>query len=250
MDWHLNWWLPAAFFGVALIYSMAGFGGGSTYIAVLTLAGFSHDRIPVVALVCNIVVVTGGAYHFVRAGHFNWRQFWPFALGSVPLALVGGRMPLTRESFLWLLGGSLLAAGVLLLWPVRSKEAERPPHRGGSIVIGGGLGLLSGMIGIGGGIFLAPALLLLRWASPKQVAAYSAVFILLNSLSGLAGQLLKNPAALVDWQWLTLAGVVLIGGQLGSQLGAYRIPQERVRQVTGVIIIAAALRILMDCIAR
>ena len=186
----MNIWLIAPlFFAAAAIYSMAGFGGGSAYIAILTLAGFTHDRIPVVSLTCNIVVTVGSTYHFVRAGHFDWRQFWPFALGSMPLALAGGRMPLTRESFMLLLGVSLLVAGVLLIWPVgnkRAEEAARPPHRAWSIVIGGGLGLLSGMVGIGGGIFLAPLLLLLRWAAPKQVAAFSAVFILLNSLSGLA----------------------------------------------------------------
>jgi hypothetical protein len=136
---------------------------------------------------------------------------------------------------------------VLLIWPVGNKRAEevaRPPHRAGSIVVGGGLGLLSGMVGIGGGIFLAPLLLLLHWAAPKQVAAFSAVFILLNSLSGLAGQLLKSSAAFYDWQWLALAGAVFVGGQLGSRLGAHRVSQARVRQVTGVVVLAAALRIL------
>jgi len=241
------WFIALLFFAAAAIYSMAGFGGGSAYIAVLTLAGFAHDRIPVIALVCNIVVTVGGTYHFARAGHFDWRQFWPYALGSVPLAFVGGRMPLTRESFMLLVGVSLLVAGVLLIWPVGNKRAEevaRPPHRAGSIVVGGGLGLLSGMVGIGGGIFLAPLLLLLRWAAPKQVAAFSAVFILLNSLSGLAGQLLKGSAAFHDWQWLALAGAVFVGGQLGSRLGAHRVSQARVRQMTGVVVLAAALRIL------
>lgn len=241
------WVIAVLFFAAAAIYSMAGFGGGSTYIAVLTLSGFAHDRIPVVALVCNIVVVTGGAYHFVRAGHFNWSRFWPFAIASVPLAFVGGRMPLTRETFLLLLGLSLLAAGVLLVWPVGNERVGadvRPPHRGWSLGIGGGLGLLSGMVGIGGGIFLAPLLLLLRWALPKQVASFSAVFILLNSISGLAGQLLKNSAALSDVQWLWLAFAVFLGGQLGSRLGANRVSQARVRQVTGVIVLAAAWRIL------
>ena len=245
--------IAAFFFAAAVIYSMAGFAGGSTYIAVLTLAGFAHDRIPVVALVCNIVVATGGAYHFVRAGHFHWRQFWPFALGSVPLALVGGRMPLTRESFLWLLGVSLLAAGGLLLWPVRknlTEDATHAPPRGWSIIIGSGLGLLSGMVGIGGGIFLAPLLLLLRWATPKQVAAFSTVFILVNSVSGLTGQLLKSSAALNDWHWLALTGAVWVGGQLGSRLGAQRISQDRVRQLTGVIVLAAAVRILSGLLSR
>lgn len=243
-------WCVFLFFAVALIYSMAGFGGGSTYIAVLALAGVAYDQIPVIALVCNIVVVAGGGYHFARAGHFRWQQFWPFALGSVPLALVGGRLPLTQAMFLWLLGTTLLSAGVLLLWPVRSQEAETAPPRGWSMAIGAGLGLLSGMVGIGGGIFLAPLLLLLRWASPKQVAALAAVFILLNSLAGLAGQLLKSSAVLLDWHWLALTGAVFVGGQIGSRLGAKQISQIRVRQLTGVIVLFAAVRILADRLWR
>jgi uncharacterized protein len=244
------WLLPVLFLAVALIYSMAGFGGGSSYIALLTLAGYPHERIPAVALVCNIVVVAGGAYHFVRARHFNWGLFWPFMATSVPLAFIGGRLPLTRESFLLLLGVTLLVAGALLIWPVGKNWAEtdvRSPSRAGSFVLGAGLGLLSGMVGIGGGIFLAPLLLHLRWATPKQVAALAAMFILVNSPAGLCGQLLKNPAALNDWRWLGLAGAVLVGGQIGSRLGAWRIPQDRVRRLTGVIVLAAALRILSDC---
>ena len=202
----MNWWLPILFFGVALIYSMAGFGGGSSYIALLTLASFPHDRIPAMALVCNLVVVTTGAYQFVRAGHFNWRLFWPFMVGSVPLALVGGRLPIGQNLFMWLLGLTLCVAGVLLLWPVPTLAhdgAIRQPSRLASLAVGAGLGLLSGMVGIGGGIFLAPLLLLWRWALPKQVAALSAVFILVNSVAGLTGQLWKNP---VRWPVKTWDG--------------------------------------------
>jgi uncharacterized protein len=232
-----------------VIYSTAGFGGGSSYIALLALASFPHDQVPSIGLVCNLVVVTTGAYQFARAGHFNWRLFWPFMVGSVPLALVGGRLPLEQEVFFWLLGGTLAVAGMLLVWPVRSASNEvvlRPPNRTGSLAIGAGLGLLSGMVGIGGGIFLAPILLLCRWAPPKQVAAISAVFILVNSAAGLTGQLWKNPSALDSGEWAWLAIAVFVGGQIGSRLGAKRISQARVRQLTGVIVLAAAMRILCD----
>jgi uncharacterized membrane protein YfcA len=243
-------WLVLIFFLAALIYSMAGFGGGSTYIAILTLAGVTYDRIPLIALVCNIVVVAGGLYHFVRAGHFSWQQFWPFALGSVPLALLGGRLPLTQGIFLWLLGTTLLAAGILLLWPVKHRELQAPPPRCWCVAIGAGLGLLSGMVGIGGGIFLAPLLSLLRWAPPKQIAAIATAFIFLNSMSGLAGQLLKPSAVVFDWQWMELTGAVFIGGQIGSRLGATQISQARVRQLTGAIVLFAAVRILADRLWR
>ncbi len=245
----MNWWVPVAFFVVAMIYSMAGFGGGSSYIALLALVYFPHDRIPSIGLVCNLVVVTTGAYHFARAGHFNWRFFWPFMVGSVPLAFLGGRLPLKEEVFFLLLGGTLSVAGVLLLWPVKAalnEETTSAPNQKVSLGIGAGLGLLSGMVGIGGGIFLAPLLLLWRWASPKQVAALSAVFILVNSIAGLAGQLWKNPSALAGGEILWLAGAVFVGGQIGSRLGARQIPQKQVRQLTGIIVLAAALRILFD----
>ena len=243
----MNWWLPAAFFLVALTYSMAGFGGGSSYIALLVLAGVAHDRIPALGLVCNLVVVTTGAYHFARAGHFDWRLFWPFMVGSVPLALLGGRMPLKQDVFLWLLGGTLSVAGLLLLWPVTAGNAPlREPKRATCLALGAGLGLLSGMVGIGGGIFLAPLMLLRRWAEPKEVAAIAAVFILVNSVAGLAGQLWKNPVALAGGEWVWLAGAVLVGGQIGSRWGARRIPQDRVRQLTGLIVLLAALRILLE----
>jgi uncharacterized membrane protein YfcA len=243
----MSWWLPASFFVVALIYSMAGFGGGSSYIALLVLAGFAHDQIPAMGLVCNLVVVTTGAFYFVRAGHFNWRLFWPFMLGSVPLAVVGGRLPLQQELFFWLLGTTLGVAGLLLIWPVKAADAlVREPKRVTCLALGAGLGFLSGMVGIGGGIFLAPLLLLWRWAQPKQVAAIAAMFILVNSVAGLGGQLWKNPSALEGGEWLWLAGAVFVGGQIGSRLGAQRIAAARVRQLTGGIVLAAALRILCD----
>jgi hypothetical protein len=248
----MNWTLPLLFFGVAFIYSMVGFGGGSSYIALLALTGFPYDRIPPVALACNIVVVTGGVYHFARARHFNWGLFWPFMVGSVPMAFVGGRLPLREEVFLALLGTTLTVAGLMLLKssPNNTSEADtvHPPGRVACLATGAGLGLLSGMVGIGGGIFLAPLLLHLRWATAKQVAAVSAMFILVNSLSGLTGQLSKNPRALADWDWLVLVGAVLVAGQLGSHLGARRFSGARVRQLTGLVVLAAGGRILWQAI--
>lgn len=243
----MSGWLPAAFFLVALIYSMAGFGGGSSYIALLALACFPHDSIPSMGLVCNLVVVTASTYHFVRAGHFQWRLFWPFMVGSVPLAFLGGMVPLKQDLFFLLLGGTLCVAGLLLLWPIKEiaiGSTTTAPNLKVSLGLGAGLGFLSGMVGIGGGIFLAPLLLLWRWAQPKQVAALAAAFILVNSAAGLAGQLWKNPSALAGNGIVWLAGAVFVGGQVGSQLGARQIPQVRVRQLTGGIVLAAALRIL------
>lgn len=242
--------LALLFFVVAAIYSTAGFGGGSAYIALMTLFGVPYERIPVVALTCNLIVVSAGVYHFARAGHLDWRALWPWVAGSVPAALVGGRMPITQPVFLWLLGGSLLAAGAALAWPVREPAGVRSANPAAAFAIGGGLGLLSGMVGIGGGIFLSPLVSWLRWATPKQAAAMAAAFIWLNSAAGLVGQLWKRSLPALDGEWALLAAAVLAGGQLGSRLGAGRIPQARVRQVTGLVVIAAGVTCCARLVAR
>ena len=185
--------LPGAFFLTALLYAMAGFGGGSTYTALLVLAGTDFRAVPVISLLCNVVVVTLGAAAFARAGHFDWRRSWPLFVLSIPLAFAGGQLKVGETLFLGLLALSLLCAGLTMLWQPywqRSNPHAEGPRRIGLVEpIGAGLlGFAAGVVGIGGGIFLAPLLYVRQWGGPKAIAATSAMFILVNSLAGLVGQ--------------------------------------------------------------
>lgn len=239
--------LALAFFVTALLYAIAGFGGGSTYTALLVLAGADFRAVPILSLACNILVVSVGTWRFARAGHLDWRRIWPLFVTSVPAAWLGGRLVIEQQLFVGLLAGSLLVAGLTMLWqPVWKREIEsaRGP-RWIEPVAGGGLGLLAGMVGIGGGIFLAPLLYLLRWDSPRRIAATCAAFILVNSIAGLAGQASKGlvAAGAVIGDHGLLFPAVLAGGKLGASLGARRIEPQWVRIVTAVLILYVAVRL-------
>lgn len=239
--------LALAFFVTALLYAIAGFGGGSTYTALLVLAATDFRAVPILSLLCNILVVSVGTWRFARAGHLDWRRVWPLFVTSVPAAWLGGWLVVERELFVGLLAGSLLVAGLTMLWqPYWKREIE--PAAGPrwiEPVAGGGLGFLAGMVGIGGGIFLAPLLYLLRWDTPRRIAATCAAFILVNSVSGLAGQASKGLAATaaVIGQHVLLFPAVLLGGLLGAGLGARRIAPKWVRIVTALLILYVAARL-------
>lgn len=244
-------WLAALFALTALLYAMVGFGGGSTYNALLVLAEVDYRLLPSIALVCNLIVVSGGAWRYARAGHLDARFVAPFVLLSMPMAWLGGRLPIGREAFVLLLGLALLAAGLLMLFERREANAAPPRRTPGqfalALALGAGIGLLSGLVGIGGGIFLAPLLHTLRLATPKAIAATASVFILLNSLAGLAGQATKlggvdHVGELLAWWPLFLA--VLAGGQLGSWLGAGRFSERTVKRLTAVLVLYVAGRLL------
>ena len=245
--------LAALFALTALLYASVGFGGGSTYNALLVLNGTDYRLLPAIALICNVIVVAGGSWRFWRAGHLSLARIWPWFLLSIPAAWLGGRLPVSETLFIGLLGGSLLLAGLQLLLDARPVEHAEQRHvaRPVSFAAGGGIGFLSGMVGIGGGIFLAPILYLLRWGGPREIAGTASVFILVNSLAGLAGQLMKLEAeygvssatdALRDY-WM-LFPAVLIGGQIGSRLGSTRIPPMLVKRLTAVLILYVAARLL------
>ena len=240
--------MPILFFIIALVYSSVGFGGGSSYIAALALFDYPYESIPVIALMCNLIVVSGGIYHFRNKGHFKWPLFWPFALSSVPMAFIGGRIPISREIFLLLLGVCLFLIALRLLFLNRGTKdysEYKMPRTSLALVLGAVLGLTAGMVGIGGGIFLAPVLLYLRWGLPKQIAATAALFILLNSLSGLAGQFVKGTSmiGLLDYWPLFLS--VFIGGQIGSRLGSGTILSQRIiKDLTALLVLFVSLRIL------
>jgi uncharacterized protein len=241
--------LAAAFFATALLYASVGFAGGSTYTALLVLAGTSIAILPVVSLVCNLIVAGGGTWRFAKADLVPWARLWPLLAVSVPAAFVGGALPVSKPVFVALLGGSLLLAGLVLLFQREAVDAgER--HAGFRLLgpaIAAPLGLLSGIVGIGGGIFLAPVLHLIAWDRAKRVAASASVFILVNSLAGLGGQLTKltDPAALaqVAVYW-PLALAVLVGGQIGSRVGVQVIAPSILRRVTALLILFVAGQLL------
>ena len=241
--------LAIGFFVVALIYSAVGFGGGSTYIALLALSDYPAEVVPLIALPCNIAVVSVGSYLAVHRRDFDWRLSVPFFLASVPMAFVGGLIPLDATVYLLLLGFSLAIAGVSLIVRTAPDGATTLGARGWGLasVIGGGLGLLSGMVGIGGGIFLAPILHHLRWASSKTIAALCSFFILINSLSGLAGQTLKTGAdsAIAGlYEAIPLLIAVVLGGVVGGRFVIEGVANQRVAQLTGLLVLLVGLRIL------
>lgn len=237
----------------AALYASVGFGGGSTYIALLALADLDYRALPVIALLCNIIVVTGGTMRFQLRGLIDWPRIWPILLLSVPAAWFGGRLEIAQNQFMILLGLSLAAAGILLLIEpfIRQAGSSASPSRWAenrffAPAIGTAIGFLSGMVGIGGGIFLAPILLLTRWAGGRRIAATASIFILVNSISGLAGQLMKSGwdhsiAALTSYWPLLLA--VLVGGQLGSHLASKALPEIWIRRLTAMLILYVAIRL-------
>lgn len=236
----------------AALYASVGFGGGSTYNALLALWGVDYRLLPAIALVCNIIVVTGGTLRFASAGAVPWRRAAPIALVAAPFAWAGGLTPTSEKAFLGLLGGSLTVAGVLLLLPARRGDGSpRPGPAWREPLIGAAIGYLSGLVGIGGGIFLSPVLHLTRWGGARPIAATASLFILVNSIAGLVGQLMKlgpaAPAAASDWWPLALA--VLVGGQIGSWAGLKLLPESVVRRLTGVLILYVALRLVWQSFA-
>jgi uncharacterized protein len=238
------------FFGIAAVYASAGFGGGSSYLALLALYSVSMTTMRPTSLLCNIVVVLGGTWLFWRNGFLNFKKIIPLSIASVPMAFLGGMMPLKEKTFFLLLGTSLVIAALLMFFQnyfrhnevkIAKSNTQKDTIKGA--FLGGSIGFLSGMVGIGGGIFLAPVLNLLKWDSPKNIAATASFFILVNSISGLAGQLSKNPH--LDWAFvLPLMCAVLLGGQLGSRLTTFKFNQTLVRQLTAVVVLYAGVNIL------
>jgi uncharacterized membrane protein YfcA len=224
---------------VALLYSSVGHAGGSGYIAVMSLAGMAPAEIRPTALALNVLVASIATLQFRRAGHFSWSLFWPFALLAVPMAFVGGAFELPTRAFRIVVGLVLLVSAANLLRRPRSDAATERPSRPTALAAGAGIGLFAGLTGIGGGIFLMPLLLLRRWAHAHTAAAVSAVFILMNSLAGLAG--IASSTGTFPRVALPLAVAVVAGGVLGSWLGSRRLPAVVIRRVlAGVLVVAGA----------
>ena len=237
--------LTLLFLFTALIYSSVGFGGGSTYLALLLIWGVPFTIFPVIALCCNIIVVSGNCINYTRAGNLNIRLLIPYLIGSIPLAYVGGALSIQKEIFEILLFSILTIAGFLLLINFKTYDDSNDSYRNipypFAIIIGAILGFISGIVGIGGGIFLSPILFLIRAAKPKHIITAASIFILINSISGIFGQLTKNDVLnqLINYWPLLLA--VLIGGQIGNYINIKILPTRILALITsGVVLFVAA----------
>ena len=239
--------LAISFLVTAVLYSSVGFGGGSTYLALLLIWGVPYFVFPVIALSCNIVVVSGNCFNYIRAGNLNLKLLIPYLIGSIPLAFIGGSFPIEKGLFEILLFLILMTAGTLLLFNFKSYDNKKENYKKIptviSILIGGTLGFISGVVGIGGGIFLSPILFLIRAGKPKHIITTASLFILINSITGIVGQLTKNEVLSEIPNYWYLLGAVLIGGQLGNFLNLKVFPVRILALVTALLVIFVALRI-------
>ena len=235
--------LTVAFFLAAIVYSSVGHAGASGYLAAMAFVGLPTPMMRPTALVLNLLVASIATIRFARAGFFSWRLFWPFALGSVPLAFIGGGITLPGHWYRTLVGVVLWAAA-LRLWLNLSLPAKHGPPTFAAILWGAGIGLLAGLTGTGGGIFLSPLLLFMGWAETRQAGGVSAAFILANSLAGLAGNpasLSHLPAHLPVW-----AGAAVAGGLIGAELGSRRISTATIRRLLGVVLLVAGAKLIFS----
>jgi uncharacterized membrane protein YfcA len=234
--------LVAAFF-----YASVGHGGASAYIAAMAIAGIAPAEMRPIALQLNVLVSAIATVKFYRAGHFRWALFWPFAVVSIPAAYLGGAITLPGSAYKVLVGLVLLYAGWQLWWSARAGEELRP-QRGIPVSlamgIGGVLGVLSGLTGVGGGIFLSPILLLFGWAGTKQTSAVAAPFILVNSLSALAAGFVRNPTPPPDYAWWLMVAV-LLGGWAGAEYGSRRFANPRIRQLLALVLAVAGGKMVL-----
>jgi len=242
--------LSILFFVTAILYSSVGFGGGSTYLALLLIWGIPYSIFPIIALSCNIIVVSGNCFNYIRTGNLNLKLLIPYLAGSIPLAFIGGFLPIEKEFFEILLFVVLTVAGLLLLFKFKSYDDKEETYRKIpiiiSILIGGILGFISGIVGIGGGIFLSPILFLLRVGKPKHIVTTASLFILINSMSGIIGQLTKNSILneIQNYWFLLLA--VLIGGQVGNFLNLKIFPTRILALVTAGLVLFVAIKMAYE----
>ena len=243
-----NWHIIALFFMIAILYSSVGFGGGSSYLAILALTGIIFTQIRATALLCNIIVVIGNVFYFRQQKSYNYKKVIPLILFSIPFAFLGGYIKISQTFFFIILGFTLLFAAITM-WVskkiVASEDKSGKISRAKNAGYGGIIGFISGMVGIGGGIFLAPLLHLTNWDTPKKIAATASLFILVNSIAGLGGQYL-NPEFTIDWNLTTILLVtVFIGGQFGSRLSSHFLKPIQLKKATAILIAFVSIRILL-----
>ena len=245
--------LSILFFVTALIYSSVGFGGGSTYLAILLIWGVPYTIFPVIALVCNIIVVSGNSINFIRSKNINFNLLFPYLIGSIPFAFIGGSITIEKSLFEILLFCVLLVAGIFLLIESKSFNKEQIKinkiPRLISISIGSIIGFMSGLVGIGGGIFLSPLLFLMKAGYPRHITSSASLFILINSIFGIAGQLTKDQILDQVTNYWPLFLAVLIGGQIGSLLNIKFLSNKILALLTSFLVIFVAIRMGIKLIA-
>ena len=238
--------LSILFFITAILYSSVGFGGGSTYLALFLIWEIPYYIFPIMALFCNMIVVSGNCFNYIKAGNLNLKLLIPYLIGSIPLAFIGGSLSVDKNFFEILLFFVLTTAGILLLINFKSYDNNVDKYRKVplifSIIIGCILGFISGVVGIGGGIFLSPLLFLLKAAKPKHIVTTASVFILINSLLGILGQLTKDIILneILDYWFLII--IVLIGGQIGNFLNLKILPARILALITGSLVLFVSIR--------
>jgi len=240
--------LTLAFFVVATLYSAVGFGGGSSYLAILTLVLTSFFAIRTTALLCNLTVVTGSCYLYYKNGHLPLKKFIPFVVTSIPMAFLGASFKLKEQVFFILLALALIVSAIALIYQTLSLRSnfnvkEYPSYV--SYLLGAGIGLLSGLVGIGGGIFLAPVLNHMKWDKPIVIASLASFFILVNSVSGIGGLFVSDSFEIFWPEILGLLFAVLMGGQLGVRLSIGKLSAKRIRMLTGFLVLFVGIRVLL-----
>ncbi len=239
--------LSILFFVTAILYASVGFGGGSTYLAILLISGVPYYIFPVIALICNIFVVSGNCFNYIKAGNLNLKLLVPYLIGSIPLAFIGGSLQIDKNLFEIFLFIVLSIAGIILLINFKSYDDNESTYRNIpiliSILIGGILGFVSGVVGIGGGIFLSPILFLIKAAKPKHIVTAASLFILINSISGVIGQLTKNIVLSDISNFWYLFLIVIIGGHIGNFLNLKIFPTRLLALVTSLLVLFVAARI-------
>ena len=238
--------LSILFFITAIFYSSVGFGGGSTYLAILLITGVPYYVFPALALICNIFVVSGNSYNYIRAGNLNLKLLTPYLIGSIPLAFIGGSLIISKNLFEIILFFILTVAGIVLLSNFKNYDDNEQSYKNLpffiSILIGAVLGFVSGIVGIGGGIFLSPILFLLKAGKPKHIVTAASLFILINSIFGVVGQLTKNTVLneVSSYWYLFLA--VIIGGHIGNFLNLKIFPTRILALITSGLVLFVAVR--------
>ena len=241
--------LCIGFFVVATLYSAVGFGGGSSYLALLTLFLVSFFAIRSIALVCNLVVVSSSTYLYFKHGHARLKDFLPFVITSIPMAFLGASFRLKEDIFFIILGTALIFSSIFLAWQtfsIKSREVNKNPQpKYLGYLIGGGIGLLSGLVGIGGGIFLAPILNHINWDKSVKIAALASFFILVNSISGLGGLVWSNTLELPLIETLVLVVTVFLGGQLGIRISLRKLSAKGIKRITAILVFVVGVRVLL-----
>ena len=238
--------LSILFFVTAILYSSVGFGGGSTYLALLLIWDIPFYIFPIIALLCNIIVVSGNSFNYIRSGNYNFKLLIPFLIGSIPFAFFGGTLKIEKELFEILLFLVLSIAGILLLINNKSYENNdlviKKLNFKISLFLGSLLGLISGIVGIGGGIFLSPILFLFKAEKPKTIVTTASLFILINSVSGIIGQLTKENVLIEVQNYSPLFICVFAGGLLGNYLNLKIFTNRTLAIITSLLVIFVSFR--------